>query len=77
MGRNTVKAARLVALTSAIEAGQIDADTVNMSDLARMFEVNRSTIMRDLRMAVGVVELSRRFRSQLAAHPPSETFRNS
>lgn len=73
--RNTVKAARLVALTNAIEAGQIDADTVNMSELARMFKVNRSTILRDLRMAAGVVELSQQFRSQLTAHPPTETFR--
>jgi len=73
--RNATKAARLVALVNSIESGLIDENTVNMSDLARMFKVNRSTILRDFQAAQAAVQLSQKFTKMIADNPPTESLR--
>lgn len=74
--RTDTKAARLVAFAVAIELGLFDPATVNMSDLARLLRVNRSTIMRDLDSVQVVIAESKRIAALLRQSPVTETHRH-
>lgn len=73
--KTSTKAARLVAFGHAIQEGYFDPERVNMSDLARMMNVHRSTIMRDLRSVQEVIEEAKRLQAMLRQTPVSESYR--
>ncbi len=56
--RNAHKAARLAAIYLLVRAGELDLDAMSQSELARRFgEINRSTILKDLRQLPTVASL--------------------
>lgn len=56
--RNAYKAARLAAIYILVRNGELDLDAINQSELARRFgEINRSTILKDLRQLSEVARL--------------------
>ena len=56
--RNAHKAARLAAIYLLIRNGELDLDATSQSELARRFgEINRSTILKDLRALPDVARL--------------------
>jgi len=75
--KTDTKAARLVAFGHAIQEGYFDPSRVNMSELARLMNVHRSTIMRDLRSVEEVIEEAKRLQALLRQAPVGETYRNT
>jgi len=75
--KTDTKAARLVAFGHAIQEGYFDPSRVNMSELARLMNVHRSTIMRDLRSVEEVIEEAKRLQALLRQAPVGETYRNA
>lgn len=75
--RGDTKAARLVALGHAIQEGYFDPGTVNMSDLARTLGVNRSTILKDLRVISEILDESKQIQTTLRNTPTTTTRRKS
>lgn len=74
--RTDTKAARLVAFGHAIQEGYFDPKRVNMSELARLMNVHRSTIMRDLENMQAVIDEAKRLQAMLRQTPVGETFRS-
>ena len=73
--KNETKAARLIALGFAIQNGYFDPDTVNMSEMAKVFEVDRSTIMRDLEVVNDVIETTKKYQAILRDKQFNESLR--
>lgn len=70
------KAARLIALSHAIQEEYFDPDTVNMSDVARALGVSRGTIMRDLDVVNEMMESAKQMQATLRSTPTTTSRRN-
>ena len=69
------KSARIIALAHAIQEGYFDPDTVNMSEVATALDLNRSTIMRDLRIVEGVMGEAKEIQAKLGNLPTTTNTR--
>lgn len=75
--RRGEKSARIIALAHAIQEGYFDPDKVNMSEVAKLLDLDRSTVMRDLRIVEGVLDEAKAIQAKLRNAPVANTYRHT
>lgn len=69
------RTARLIALSMAIQEQLFDPQSVNMSDIAKVIGVNRSTILKDFAVLNSVFDEAREMQAKLRNAPPTISHR--